>query len=65
MENSNHRVTVWAGGVKGWPVSCTCGWRVYAKTRDEGYAKMREHKNDSTTPKPDDWDIYRGSEGFR
>ncbi len=43
MKKAEHRVTIWARGVKGVPVSCTCGWKDYAFTVMGGYAKKRKH----------------------
>jgi hypothetical protein len=54
MKRSQHRVTVWAGGVKGWPVSCACGWKAYAATREKGYAMKRAHEAEG-----DDTAAYR------
>ncbi len=44
IQRTAHRVTVWARGKNGVPVSCTCGWKVYAFTTMGGYAKKREHE---------------------
>lgn len=40
---TQHRVTIWANGAKGVPVSCTCGWKAYAKTRAVATTLKREH----------------------
>lgn len=43
MTRSDHRVTIWARGAKGVPVSCACGWKDYAFTTMGAYTKKREH----------------------
>lgn len=43
MERNPHRVTVWARGKSGVPVTCTCGWRDYASTTQGAYSKKRTH----------------------
>jgi hypothetical protein len=43
MERTDHRVTVWARGKRGVPVSCTCGWRAHASTVMGAYALKRKH----------------------
>lgn len=45
---TSHRATVWAGGVKGYPVSCTCGWKDYAVTVMGAYAKKRAHMKEAS-----------------
>jgi hypothetical protein len=40
---TKHRVVVWAGGARGIPVTCACGWRRYAKTRAAALRLKREH----------------------
>jgi hypothetical protein len=43
IERSVHRVTVWAGGKNGIPVTCACGWKTYASTKHDAYAKKATH----------------------
>jgi len=43
-KRTDHRVTVWAGGVNGTPVSCVCGWKAYAKNKAAGYALKSAHE---------------------
>ena len=40
---STHRVTIWAHGARGWPVTCACGWRYLASSRSGAYAAKRSH----------------------
>ena len=41
---SDHRVTTTlAHGARGWPVTCACGWRYLASSREGAYAAKRSH----------------------
>lgn len=48
MTKNDHRVVIWARGAKGVPVSCGCGWKVYATTIMGAYRAKREHLEGSS-----------------
>lgn len=43
IKRDEHRVTVWARGANGVPVTCACGWKDRAFTMMGAYKKKREH----------------------
>lgn len=47
MDTSAHRVTVWARGKNGVPVTCTCGWKTHAETVMGAYARKRSHEQET------------------
>lgn len=65
MKTTAHRVTVWAGGAHGHPVSCVCGWKEYAATKQGAYKKMHEHKRSAGDATVAVGDRVRLTEGTR